>query len=118
MVGSLDHQPPSLGAFQKPPHEHDRRHLSVLITGNSKGFRSLLPGKGPKTKYIFLIKHSITAILAKHIQLIYKYRKANGTVADIYHSHDVMVLLQGVSQASPFLNVSFSHFPYHSGSRF
>lgn len=35
-----------------PPHSRNKRHLIVLITGNSKGFRSSVPETEAKIKYI------------------------------------------------------------------
>ena len=47
LVGSPGSQPPSLGAFQKSPHQPKRKHLCCSHhLGNSKSFRKSVPGTG------------------------------------------------------------------------
>ena len=62
VCGWLSQQPASiLGSFQKSHCQHNKRHLCVLVSGNSKAFRVSVPGMRTKTKFIFLIKnHNIT----------------------------------------------------------
>ena len=50
---------PSLAAVQSSPHNIIKDTFITHHLGNSKGFRSSVSKKG-KTKYIFLINHSIT----------------------------------------------------------
>ena len=55
MVGSPGKQSPAsgyLGAFQESPHQYNKRHLySSYHLGNSKSFRSSVPGTGGRPMY-------------------------------------------------------------------
>lgn len=63
VAGSLGSQPPSLGAFQKLPHQPNKRHHSgSQHLGHSKHFRSSVPQMGMKTKYMFITNHHITPL--------------------------------------------------------
>lgn len=48
-------QPASLGAFQRPPQEHNKRHYLSQHLRTSKGFRSSVPKTGWRPNTYFLL---------------------------------------------------------------